>query len=183
MNRVSTRRVIWTGFGGLLAVLTLLSLAPRTASAQPLPGAEPGIVAVGFGRAAAPASSASLQFQVGVSDFGMMGGMPPDMGAPPEEAGVDGTPGAGDMSSGMGMFGPPSLTAEQLQPVVDALVAAGAAEDAIEVTVPDLSSAFYGPGAPQTGEIRVTVDQPDAQGLNDLVAAGRETATSVGLEV
>lgn len=176
MNRVSTRRVVWSGVGGVLAVLALLTLAPRTAWAQPITGTESGIVAVGFGEASAPASSASLQFLIGPNEFGMMGGMPPDMV-------IEGTPGAEGMPSGMEMFGPPSLTAEQLGPIVDALVAAGATEDAIEVTVPDVSSAFYGPGGPQTGEIRVNVDQPDAQGLSDLVTAGRDAATNSGLSV
>src|SRR5688500_6234484 len=79
MKRVSTRRVVWTGVGGVLAVLALVTLAPRTAWAQPITGTESGIVAVGFGEASAPASSASLQFLVGPGEFGMMGGMPPDM--------------------------------------------------------------------------------------------------------
>ncbi|MGH2560796.1 MAG: SIMPL domain-containing protein [Thermomicrobiales bacterium] len=177
--------------GTLLIAVALLAAAPMAAKAQPFPGQDPGIVAVGFGEAAAPASSASLQFLVGSAAFFGGGFAGPVIEVPPAEGGevaVSATPAAGQAVIGEpppdAVFaGPPPLTSEQLDPIVDALVAAGATEAAITVTVPVLSSILFGPGGPDTGEIRVTVDQPEAEQLNDLVTVSTTAARDAGLAI
>jgi uncharacterized protein YggE len=158
MHRAPNRSLTALGPACLLAALALLGpgLVPTTlaARAQPAPGAEPGIVAVGFGQAEAPADSASLQFLVGPSQMAMM---------------------SGPMTS---------VTVDQLDPIVQALVDAGAAEEAIAVTVPATAGAFlYGPGGPESGEIRVDVEEPEPGQLVELVGAAREAASQAGLGV
>jgi uncharacterized protein YggE len=154
MPRTSIRRTARLGLVSVLAALALLALAPRGARAQPAVGTEPGIAAVGFGQAAAPADAASLQFLIGPSQSAMMGG--------PTS----------------------SVTADQLDPIVQALVDAGAAEEAIEVTVPSAAGGFFfGPGGPEIGEIRVAVEQPEPGQLADLVQAARAAAGQAGLGV
>jgi hypothetical protein len=164
-----------------LALLVALALVALTASpvlAQPAPGQEPGIVAVGFGSASAPAAAATLQFLLGPSQsFGIGGGVVAE--APPAEG--EGTPGPGALP-GEGTGGPPSLTEGQLAPVVAALVAAGAPESGIAVTVP-ATSELFGPGGPGIGEIRVTVDRPQGDALRGLVRAAYGAAPGAGLTV
>jgi uncharacterized protein YggE len=164
----------------LPAALALALLAAAPAAAQTVPGAEPGIVAVGFGSASAPAASATLQFLLTSSQaFGMgVEGVPTEEG-PAGEA--DGTP-VSEGQSEAGAFGPPRLTEDAIAPVVAALVAAGAPEAGIEVTVP-VTSEVFGPGGPELGEVRVAVEQPQADALVALVAAASEAASEAGLSV
>jgi uncharacterized protein YggE len=152
MHRASIRRTAGLDLVCVLAALALLALAPRGTRAQPAVGTEPGIAAVGFGQAEAPADAASLQFLIGPLQPAMPGG-PPTGG-----------------------------TADQLDPIVQALVDAGAAEEAIEVAVPAAGGAsFFGPGGPELGEILVTVEQPQAGQLADLVRAARAAAGQAGM--
>jgi hypothetical protein len=137
----------------VLAVLALLALAPRGAEAQPITGTEPGIVAVGYGQATAPAASARLQFLIGPDQSAMMSGPPS------------------------------SMTEVELEPIVQALVDAGLAEAEIEATMPSVAGGFFGPGAPENGEIRATVEQPTQDQLADLVQAVREAAGQAGSSV
>jgi hypothetical protein len=161
----------------LVAVFGVLSSIPQSAVAQTATGLEPGIVAVGFGQATAPAETAKLQFLLGSSTmFG--GGM-----VYVEEEPVTGeaTPGPGAMPPGA-MGGQASVTEEQLAPIVSALVAAGATEADITVTVPVISDSF-GPGGPNMGEILVQVDRPQGELLQTLVDSVFDSASGVGLVV
>jgi hypothetical protein len=171
----------------LAVVFAMTALIPGAARAQVVPGAEAGIVATGFGRAAEPAASATLQLIIGPNEFGYMG-MPGEIII--EEGGVSGpmaSPEMGAMPTMPAMPAMPApmptLTAEQLDPIVQALTDAGVASDAITVTVPDSSAMVYGPGGPTSGEIRVEVTNPQQDQLSDLVAAAREAATGANLSL
>lgn len=131
----------------------MLTLAPRGSGAQPVTSTEPGIVAVGYGKATAPAASARLQFLIGPDQSAMMSGPPS------------------------------SITVDQLEPIVQALVDAGLAKAEIEATVPSIAGGAFGPGAPENGEIRATVDQPTQGQLADLVQVAREATSQAGLSV
>ena len=168
----------------LLAALSLALAAAAPAAAQPVPGAEPGVAAVGFGSASAPAASAELQFLLGsAQSFGMGGEVFVEEGSVDEGAAGEaaGTPGAEAIPT-EGMGGPPRLTEDALAPVVAALVAAGAPEAGIAVTAP-VANEMFGPGGPGIGEVRVTVDQPQADQLAGLVAAAYDAAPGAGLTV
>ncbi len=129
-----------------------------------------GIQATGFGTASAPAQTAHLQFLLGSSAaFGF---------APMEFD--PGTPGAEPPP--MGPMGMPTVSAEQVDAVVEAITATGIGSDAIATTVPAYSSMF-GPGGPETAELRVTIEQPQAGDLIDLVAAVQAVAKQSGLAV
>jgi Protein of unknown function (DUF541) len=160
-----------------VVVLGFVALSPRAADAQVSPSGEPGIVAMGFGRAAEPAASASLQFLISPSEMSYMGMSEVTVGESTE---------AGPMASPVmeGVPGmPPSVTAEQLDPIVQALVDGGVASDAITVNVPDTNEMFLGPGSPETGEILAEVSNPEEQQLADLVDAARQAARGANLSV
>jgi uncharacterized protein YggE len=154
MHHTSIRpRVARSGLVGVLTVLALFTLAPRGAGAQPIIDTEPGIVAVGYGQATAPAALARLQFLIGPDQFGMMSGPPS------------------------------SVTADQLEPIVQVLVTAGLAEEAVEVNVPSVAATFFSPGGPEMGEIKANVEQPTQGELVDLARAVREATSEAGLTV
>jgi hypothetical protein len=160
----------------LLVAVAMMALVPARTEAQTVPGQLPGIVSTGIGSVSEPAQSATLQFLVGSDQFF-------GMGAPMMES-IEvgpGTPASGPAPV-MGPSAPGRLTEEQLDLVVDALEAAGAVTDAIDITVP-FTSNFFGPGGPEGGEIEVVVDQPNAEGLIGLVAAVRNSAPAAGLTV
>jgi Protein of unknown function (DUF541) len=160
-----------------VAVLGLVALSPQAADAQVSPSGEPGIVAMGFGRAAEPAASASLQFLIGPSQMSYMGTSEVTVGESTE-----GGPMASPVMEGVpGM--PPSVTAEQLDPIVQALVDGGVASDAITVNVPVTNAMIFGPGGPETGEILAEVSNPEEQQLTDLVDAARQAARDANLSV
>ena len=166
------------GVSLLVAVVGVLTLAPQAAMAQTATGLEPGIVAVGFGQATAPTESAELQFLLGSNTmFG--GGMVYVEEAEPVTG--EATPGAGAVPPGA-MGGQASVTEEQLAPIVSALVAAGATEADITVTVPIISDTF-GPGGPNIGEILVQVDRPQGEQLQALVESVFDSASGAGLVV
>jgi uncharacterized protein DUF541 len=159
-----------------LFAIAMLALVPARALAQPVPGQMPGIVATGFGTASEPAQSATLQFLVGFNQFF-------GMGAPMMES-VEIGPGTPE--TGPAPVIEPSatgrLTEDQLAPIVEALVAAGAAEDAIEIAIPAATDVF-GLGGPDAGEIEITVEQPEAALLIGLVAAARDAAPGAGMTI
>jgi hypothetical protein len=158
-------------------VLGFVALAPGAANAQVSPSGVPSIVAIGFGRAAEPAASATLQFQIGPSELSSMG-----MSEVPVEEGTEGGPTASPVTTGSpGM--PPSMTAAQLDPIVQALVGGGVASDAITVTVPATNDMVAGPGSPETGEILAEVPTPEKQQLADLVDAARQAAKGANLSM
>jgi hypothetical protein len=169
--------MVTRGVALLVAVMGVLALLPQSAVAQSTTGLEPGIVAVGFGQATAPAESAELQFLIG-SNAMFGGGM-----VYVEEEPITGeaTPGAEAVPPGM-MGGPASVTEEQLAPIVSALVAAGAVEANVTVTVPVISDSF-GPGGPNMGEILVQVDRPQGEQLQALVLSAFDSASGAGLVV
>lgn len=143
-------------------VLSVLFAASAVAQGQ-----STGIQATGIGTASAPAQTANLQILLGSSaSFGM----DPIEFAP-------GTPGPGLPPIGMG-----PLSREQLEPVVEAIAETGVGEDAIVVDLP-ASNSMFGPGGPETAEIRVTIDQPQAESLIDLVSALTAVAQRTGLTV
>jgi hypothetical protein len=168
-----------TAFRLLLFVLAIamLALVPARALAQPVPGQLTGIVATGFGSASEPAQSATLQFLVGSDMFF-------GMGMPMMEATEVG-PGTPESGPAPVMEAPLSgrLTEDSLLPIIEALIAAGAASEAIETTVPTETGGFTGPGGPEAGEIEVIVDQPGGELLSGLVAAVRDAAPGAGLSV
>ncbi|MGH2533508.1 MAG: SIMPL domain-containing protein [Thermomicrobiales bacterium] len=172
MPRHSSQRSVLSVIGVLLSVLAVLAIAPAVARAQPFSSAQPGIVAIGFGAASAPAASADLQILLSAGGFGEFGPVMPR---------VEGTP-TGDVPPEAIMVGPSQLTAEQLAPVVDDRVAAGASDDAITVTVPAAAySAIFGPGGPESGEIRAEIPQPTSDQLNQLVEGATTAANDAGL--
>jgi uncharacterized protein YggE len=150
-----------------LAAIILSILFATSAAAQ---GPSTGIQATGIGTASAPAQTAHLQILLGSSGFFATGPMEMTPGTPSIDL-----PPAGPM-------GQVSLSVEQLAPVIDVIAAAGITEDAIEVTIPAASSPF-GPGGPETAEIRAAIDQPQGEDLATLVAAIRATAPNGGLTV
>jgi hypothetical protein len=158
-------------------MLGFVALSPRAADAQVSPIGEPGIVAIGFGRAAEPAASASLQFLIGPSQMGYMG-----MSEVPVEESTEGGPVASPVTEGSSGM-PPSVSVEQLDPIVQALVDGGVASDAITVNAPVTNEMFFGPGGPETGEILAEVSNPDEQQLADLVDAARQATRDANLSV
>jgi uncharacterized protein YggE len=161
----------------MIAALVLGALVAAPVRAQPIVGQEPGIVAIGYGVAHAPADVATLQFLVQANQFfggaGVIEGFPPVVG--------EATPGS-DVPPMESMGGPPTLTEEQITPVIDALVAAGAPETDITVTIPAATS-MMGPGGPEIGEIRLTMQQPGGEQLRELVNAVHGAAAGAGLQV
>lgn len=149
----------------IVAIVLSLVLAGSTAAQQP---AMTGIQSTGTGTATAPAQAAHLQFLLGSSSAFEV--MPMEM--------TPGTPSA----AMPGAYGMMTLTKAQLDPVVAAIVATGVSSDAITVTVPVVTSMF-GPGGPETGEIRVDIAQPQPGALADLVAAVNAAAQQSGLSV
>src|SRR4051794_27791306 len=159
----------------VVLVLGFVACSPHAVDAQVTPGGEPGIVAIGFGRAAAPAASATLQFLVGPSQSSLMGISEVPGGASPASGPV-----ASPVTGGVPGL-PPSMTADQLDPIVQALVAGGVTRDAITITVPVSNAMFTGPGGPETGEILAEVPTPEAQHLAELVAAARQAVKGANL--
>src|SRR5215213_6135903 len=91
----------------VLTGLALVTLPVTPVAAQPVPGQEPGIVAVGFGSASTPAATATLQFLLGSSQTFGMGEVIEEV--PVDDPVGEGTPGPDAM--------PPTLTEDQLAPV------------------------------------------------------------------
>lgn len=127
-------------------------------------GSGPTIVALGSGRATAPAETASLQFVIvpRARDFG--GGS--SISSPPPGA----TPG--------------TTETDAAQPVVDAVVAAGATRADVRLTASAaLSVTTYGFASQFGVRLDVAVRRPTIDGLNKIVNAAGEAASENGLIV
>jgi hypothetical protein len=162
--------------GGLLACVGV----PRGAVAQTTAGQQPGVVAMGMGRASGPADSAEVQVIVG-RDFG---GMVSGVEVPSEAAAVAGSPvpsGAGWQPAPVGM--PPALTETDVAPIVDAIAGAGVPRAQIEVIIPAFTSMFSGPGGPGGAQLRFSLDHPTLDGLRALVRAVSDAASGVSLSL
>ena len=152
------------------AFIVAIVLSVLFATSVVAQGPSTGIQATGIGAASAPAQTAHLQILLSSSaSFGMG---PIEM--PPGTPSIELPP--------VGPMGQVSLSEEQLGPVIDVIAGAGIGEDAIAVTIPAASS-FFGPGGPETAEIRVAIDQPQGEDLAALVAAIHASAPNGGLTV
>jgi uncharacterized protein YggE len=180
-----------------VALALMLSLAAASgARAQTAPMTQPSIAATGTGEASAPATVATIQLLVAVYWDGGMGPMmeiDPGMEVIDESVVVEGTPpaegdGGIDPSGGWaayapGAMGPAPITAEELQPVLDALVAAGIEAGAITVLAPAGYSAFSGPTGPNAGQIRFELADPTVARLTELIGAAQSAAIGAGLSL
>ncbi len=140
-------------------LLSLVLLAAPGASAQVASTSIPGISVTGFGRASAPAETATIAIMLGSGDYYK----DPSM--------METTP------------TPSASPEEMVQPVIDALVNAGIPATDIEI-IPDPSAYYTSPyGAPMMVTLRFTIDNPSAQGIGDLLGAASSAATDAGLYV
>jgi hypothetical protein len=164
---------------GRLAISSMLAalvagsvVAP--ALAQPVPPDVRTILVTGTGAATAPAETARIQFSIATYYDPAMSGMP----MPAEATG--GTPGAG-ISEPAVVAGTPmvALTEEDLTPVVEAIIAAGAPEDALTIHTGPAVGGYYGPGAPSYALLELLVPDPTLELVNAIVKAGNEA--SVGM--
>lgn len=180
---------------------------PLSAAAAPsnqfAPTGEPSINVTGTGSASAPAESALIQivvsssFEITTAISGM--GVPEPAPAseptltpgdvPPAE---QGTPAAGASEQGSavepgwapaggGMNGMPRLSDRDLQPLVDAMIAAGVDEASIEVATGPSVASFYGPGGPGGGRLDATIDGPTRASVDATIEAVDRAATRAGL--
>ena len=177
--------------------------AAAAPSAQFAPTGEPSITVTGTGSASAPAETALVQILVTSNyDPGMISsGMGVPEPVPANEPTVtpgdaspaeQGTPAVGASEQGSsvepgfapaggGMYGMPRLSDRDLQPLVDAMVAAGVDQANIEVATGPSVTSFYGPGGPGGGRLDATIDQPTTDGISATVDAVDRAATSAGL--
>ena len=150
--------------GERTSALAALGAAPSggasagSARAQMVPGDQPSVVVNGFGEATAPAESAIVQLIVRGDGGSGMQEPPADSSKP--------VPAPGQ---------PPTLTDEDLAPIVEAIVAAGVPEADIAAMA---SSPFAGPFGPGSAQVVVTVGAEQLATIADIVAVGMEGAQS-----
>lgn len=130
-----------------LVALTAFTGLSSTAIAQQQ-GVPPtaGITVIGYGSASVPAETATLQMVISTSNYGSPTVLQP--GA---------TPGAQER--------------EDIQPTLDALMAAGVAEDQIDVLISPVQTSYYGPAGPAVARIDVSLDAPTPERIRELVDA------------
>jgi uncharacterized protein YggE len=175
-QRLARRELLLGAFTMAMAVVGLASLAAvALGGGLGWPGAgagsdgddRPSLVAVGTGRATAPAEVAHLQLLLGPATFD--GQFVPGGGAPDAEPG--------------------EAEAEAVEPIVRAIAETGVPEEAVRVVVSAAyADRFYGPvAAPNGVRIDVTVRRPSAEKINALVnaaavaaAAGGQALTRIG---
>ena len=189
MGPVTLRRLL---VGGAL-VGSVLGVSVIPATAQVVSSDMTTIAVSGSGVATAPAETARIQIMVGANTvYGMM---PPmgqaepamvNLAAMPAGAAAMGTPGAmtGDMEVTMPdpMMGA-VLTAEDLTPIVDAIVAEGVAADAVTVLTGPAVAGWYGPGSSSSGLVEATVDDPTLEHVTAIIdAAAAAAGTTVVLQ-
>ena len=129
-----------------LAVLPLLSAHPAVQAQDEAVAPVAGISVIGYGKSSAPAETAVIQIVASEQEFGAP--RPPDPDAVPGEA-----------------------EREAVGPMVDALVAAGVAEDDIRVVVSLVVGLYYGPGGPGVTRVDVSVDDPTPERIDELLSA------------
>jgi hypothetical protein len=131
------------------------------------------IQVAGTGAATAPAETARIQLSITTFSDPSMSSVPP---MPVEHSGS--TPGAMSEAAVMPAAPPATeLTEEDLTPVVEAIVAAGAPEDAITIHTGPTVSGYYGPGSPGYALIEVLVLDPTLEQVNEIVEAANDVAT------
>jgi hypothetical protein len=182
----------------MVALLAGGTVAP--VAAQPLPPSVRTIQVMGTGAATAPAETARIQLSlVRYAEFAMdpMAPMAP-MAPPAEDVEVDvaeGTPPPApepvmsEPAVTTGMMPTVQITPEDLTSVMDALVAAGAPEDAITVNTGPGIGGYFGPGAPGYALIEIMVPDPTVElvqeiimAASDEVAGGPISMEQVGVE-
>ena len=82
---------------------------------------------------------------------------------------------------GMGSTG--ILIADDIAPVVDAVVSTGVDRTDIEVFVPATSSMFTGPGGPGNAQIRFTIPNPTDSTMSELADAAYKAAVTARLSI
>ncbi len=153
---------------------------------------EPSIAVTGSGRATSPAETATIQILVGSSEAFHGSPFPPHIVPPDVVESEDATPEAGEAAMGAeitaeevvvapGPMGPPSLTDEDLQPLVQAMADAGVEEDDIQVITGPAASGIYGPGGPGAGFVEAEVAQPTREQVGEIMTAVNQAATDNGL--
>lgn len=80
-----------------------------------------------------------------------------------------------------GAMGPPSLTDDDLQPLIQAMVDAGVEEDDIQTVTGSAASSMYGPGGPGMGFVEAEVAQPTRDQVGEIVTAVTQAAIDNGL--
>ncbi len=195
-----------------MAIAAVLAVTPMaSARAQVVATARPAVTVYGSGEATAPAETASVQILIGQGgrEFGFFedeaGGSGFESGGSFEEFEVDAAmdaeapPGAEPEASPVAV-GEPSeakegrrgrrdrpertpITAERLQPVVDAITAgAGIEPETVEI---DLSPLAVDPFAGRQESVRLDfeVAAPTPDGLAELIAAASDAATDNGMVI
>jgi hypothetical protein len=158
--------------GGALAALVAGStVAP--VMAQPVPPDVRTISVTGTGAATAPAETARIQFSIATYYDYSMGPQP----MPAEDPAA--TPGSAMSEPAVPTGSPPIvvLTEEDLAPVIEAIVAAGAPADAITIHTGPAVGGYYGPGAPTYALIELLVPDPTLELVNAIVEAANLAAT------
>ena len=190
---VGTQR--WPRWSVVLALIGLVSLRPGSAAAQEaVPTDRPTIIVSGIGHARSTAETATIQILVGNSE-GVYGPIFPSA-IVPADAAVPGasTPEAGETTVGseasgaevvpaVGPMGPPSLTAEDLRPLIQAMVEAGVKEEDVRSVTGPAASGIYGPGGPGAAFVEAEVARPTQEGVGEIVDAVTKAATDNGLLV
>jgi len=168
-QRIARRELLLGAFTMLMAVVGLAAfgaaslgggISLRGTGARAVADAGPRLVAIGTGRAAAPAAVADLQLLIGASMYD------------------------GQIVIGDGPTDAPAGDAERaaVAPIVAALTAAGAAAADVRVLVsPALTDRYFGAAGATNGvRIDVTVRDPTAEGLNALINAASRAAIAEG---
>lgn len=144
-------------------LLSFLFLTTPLATAQAVSTSIPGVSVTGQGRASAPAETATIAIMISSGDYykdpAMMEGQQPASPTPPASA------------------------EETVQPVIDALVAAGIPAADIEI-ITDPSSLYSTPyGAPMMVTLRFTIAGPTSARIMELLGAANQAAIDAGLFV
>lgn len=205
----SSRRWARVGLSGI-AALALSAVGADLAGAQDAsdsvvlappaqfaPTDQPSIVVTGSGEASAPAETAHLQLIVSRGYGPMMegsvavssGSVVVEHGTPvagegppqvePAEAPPPAEPGTIEQGT-VEMASLPRLTADDLAPIVDALVAVQVERDAIEVFVAS-TGAEFGPDGGGVGRIDATIEGPNREAVEAILDAVDRATTDAGL--
>lgn len=135
--------------GTALALVALAAGAASPASTAAQDAADApsrGITVVGYGKSSAPAETAEVQLIATQEEFG-----------PQRAPDPDATPGAQER--------------EAVGPLVEGLVAAGVAEDDVEIVVSSVIGGYYGPGGPGIARVDVAVADPTQERIDELIDA------------
>lgn len=148
--------------GARTAIIALMFcftlLGSQVAAAQQTADSASGLTVTGYGEASAPAETATLQLAITSDNF-----------APPQSPPPGSIPGAQER--------------ESVAPIVSSLTALGIAEEDIEVIVgPYIANAASFTG-PAIAMIRVTVTDPSAETITDVVDAASAGAAEQRLFV